>query len=194
MRSVKTRDTIVQTALRLFGAAGIEATSLREIARAADVSPALVVHHFGGKDGLIAAVDEAALLQFSAAYASGRPAAGQDLLRKRAEQTARVMRDRPDICAYIGRALVEGTPGSAGLFRLMIGAGNAEIESLAEKGALRDGVDRPWATLQHFFLIWAPLSFMPLLEHVLDGRLLDEENLERWVAANMELLKGGLYR
>jgi AcrR family transcriptional regulator len=166
---------------------------LREVARAAGVSPALVVHHFGGKDGLVAAADEAAVREFGAAYESVEPG-GEELLRRRARQTAEVMRRRPDICTYLGRALVEGTPGSGDLFRRMIAGGRAEIAGLAEKGALREDADLLWTTLQHFFLIWAPLSFMPLLEGVLDGPLLDQANLDRWVTANVELLKGGLYR
>lgn len=192
------RETLVREAMRLFGQEGIEATSLRKVARAAQVSPALVVHHFGGKEGLVAAVDEAAVGEFGAAYAAGEEAEkaeGADLLRLRGEQTARVMRERPEVCAYLGRALVEATPGSARLFRLMIDGGRAEIDALAEKGALREDADRLWATLQHFFLIWAPLSFMPLLRHeVLDGSLLDEAILSRWVEANVELLEEGLYR
>lgn len=195
MRSVDAKGPIIQAALRLFGAQGIDATSLREVAKATAVSPALVVHHFGGKEGLIAAVDEAALRAFGTAYDSGDAAESSDLLSERAGQTARVMRESPEVCAYLGRALVEGTPGSARLFNLMIEAGRAEIDALAEKGALREDADRLWATLQHFFLIWAPLSFMPLLEQeALDGSLLDEAILDRWVTANTKLLKEGLYR
>lgn len=195
MRSARGNDSIIQAAIRLFGEHGIDATSLREVAKAAGVSPALVVHHFGGKKGLVAAVDEAALQEFGVAYSSGETAEGSDLLRQRAEQTVRVMRESPETCAYLGRALVEGTPGSARLFRLMIEGGHAEIDALAEKDALREDVDRLWAALQHFFLIWAPLSFMPLLEReALSGSLLDEAILDRWVTANVELLEKGLYR
>jgi AcrR family transcriptional regulator len=195
MRSSRGNDSIVQAALRLFGERGIVATSLREVAKAAGVSPALVVHHFGGKEGLVAAVDETALRRFGAVYGSEERPDPPDLLRLRAEQTARVMREHPEVCAYLGRALVEGTPGSARLFRLMIEGGRAEIDALTEKGALREDADRLWATLQHFFLIWAPLSFMPLLEQeALGGSLLDDAILDRWVAANVELLKEGLYR
>ncbi len=195
MCSATARDPILQTALHLFGERGIEATSLREIAKAAEVSPALVVHHFGGKEGLVGAVDEVALQEFGSAYGSGDPNEDSDLLRRRAEQTARVMREHPEVCAYLGRALVEGTPGSARLFRLMIEGGRVEIDALAEKGALRGDADRLWATLQHFFLIWAPLSFMPLLEkEALDGSLLEEAILDRWVTANVQLLEEGLYR
>lgn len=191
------REALVRSAMRLFGERGIDATSLREVAKDAGVSPALVVHHFGGKEGLVAAVDEAAVGEFSAAYASEgeAPVEGPELLRRRSEQTARVMREHPGVCAYLGRALVEATPGSTRLFRLMIEGGRVEIDSLAEKGALREDADRLWATLQHFFLIWAPLSFIPLLEReTLEGSLLDERNLDRWVEANVKLFEGGLYR
>lgn len=189
------REAILAEAMKRFGSHGIAATSLREVAKAARVSPALVVHHYGSKEGLVAAADEAAVGEFARAYADDDFAAGPELLRRRAEQTAAVMRSRPDVCAYLGRALIEGTPGSSGLFRLMVEGGRREIDRLAEQGALREDADRLWATLQHFFLIWAPLSFRPLLEReALDGSLLEEENLERWVEANVELLKGGLYR
>jgi AcrR family transcriptional regulator len=181
--------------MSVFATRGIGATSLREVAKRAEVSPALVVHHFGGKEGLVAAVDETAVGEFGKAYVEGRPAEGPNLLRRRAAQTAAVMREQPEVCAYLGRALVEGTPGSARLFRLMIDGGRAEIDLLAEKGALREDADPLWATLQHFFLIWAPLSFRLLLEQeALGGSLLDEDNLRRWVEANVELFERGLYR
>jgi hypothetical protein len=49
-------------------------------------------------------------------------------------------------------------------------------------------------TLQHFFLIWAPLGFRAVLEgDVLDGPLLGERELRRWVDANVELLERGVY-
>jgi AcrR family transcriptional regulator len=189
------RKQIVLRAMSLFGSRGIDATSLREVARETGVSPALIVHHFDGKEGLIAAVDEAALRAIGDAYAAAEPATPDELLRQRAEQTATVMRERPEVCAYLGRALVEVTPGAARLFGLMFSAGRAEIDALADEGALREDADRFWATLQHFFLIWAPLSFPALLEgQVLEGSLLDGENLDRWVEANVELLRGGLYR
>lgn len=193
MRSADAADSIILAALRVFGEGGIAATSLREVARAAEVSPALIVHHFGSKKGLIAAVDEAALLEFGTAYGSEETASGRGLLRQRAEETAGVMRERPDVCTYLGRALVEATPGSSGLFQVMIEGGRREVDLLAEKGALRGDPDPLWVTLQHFFLIWAPLSFIPLLEQALGESLLSDANLNRWLAANMDLLEEGLY-
>lgn len=57
------------------------------------------------------------------------------------------MPEHPAVCAYIGRALIERTPGTVRFFRALI-----------------------------------------------DGPLLDEGNLDRWVNANVELLKKGIYR
>jgi AcrR family transcriptional regulator len=189
------RELIVRSAMARFGSGGIEATSLREIAREAGVSPALVVHHFGGKEGLVATVDEAAVREFGVAWAAAEPAEGGELLRRRAAQTAGVMRERPDVCAYLGRALVEATPGASRVFGLMIEGGRAEVEALVERGALRADADLLWATLQHFFVIWAPLSFRALLEsEALGGSLLDRKQLDRWVEANVDLLERGLYR
>jgi AcrR family transcriptional regulator len=188
------RQAIVEASLRRFAAEGIASTSLRAVARDAGVSPALVVHHFSGKEGLIAAADEAVVREFGDAFAAEEPREDGDLLRRRATQTARVMRDKPEVCAYLGRALVERTDGGAALFRAMIDGGRAEVDSLAGQGALRPDADLLWATLQHFFLIWAPLSFMPLLEETLGGPLLEPAQLDRWVEANVELLSGGLYR
>jgi AcrR family transcriptional regulator len=44
--------------LRLFAQRGADAVSVRDIAAAAGVSPALVLHHWGSKQGLTAGIDE----------------------------------------------------------------------------------------------------------------------------------------
>ena len=60
MRSVDDRTAIARirdAAIQQFGEHGFE-VGLRSIARAAGVSAALVIHHFGSKEGLRAACDE----------------------------------------------------------------------------------------------------------------------------------------
>jgi AcrR family transcriptional regulator len=62
-----TRKLILDAARQSFGAAGFAGTTIRGVARAAGVDPALVHHYFGSKDDLFAAclelpVDPSALL------------------------------------------------------------------------------------------------------------------------------------
>jgi AcrR family transcriptional regulator len=53
-----TRARIRDAAIECFAAAGIAGTSIRTIAAVAGVSPGLVIHHFGSKDGLRTACDQ----------------------------------------------------------------------------------------------------------------------------------------
>ena len=50
------RARIRESALRLYGAHGAEAVSLRKVAREAGATPGLVTHHFGSRAGLYRAV------------------------------------------------------------------------------------------------------------------------------------------
>ena len=50
-----TRDAILTVARRRFASRGYDATSVRDIATAANVDPALVIHYFGTKEGLFVA-------------------------------------------------------------------------------------------------------------------------------------------
>ncbi len=56
MSEKDTKSTILDAAEELFAQRGFEATSLREITRAADVNTAAVHYHFGSRTGLIEAV------------------------------------------------------------------------------------------------------------------------------------------
>src|SRR5690606_535311 len=50
-------ERILTAAIDLVGRRGLKATSVRSIAEQASVSPALVMHHYGSKEGLRAACD-----------------------------------------------------------------------------------------------------------------------------------------
>ncbi|MEO6413764.1 MAG: TetR family transcriptional regulator [Pedococcus sp.] len=81
---VDTRQAIVEAARVDFAEQGYDGTSLRGIARRAEVDPALVHHYFGGKPQLFAAVmdipaDPAALI--SAVVDGPRDQVGEALVR-----------------------------------------------------------------------------------------------------------------
>ncbi|WP_424528797.1 TetR family transcriptional regulator [Sphaerisporangium viridialbum] len=53
--STQTREAILLAATEAFTQKGFSATTIRGVARAAEVDPALVIHFFGTKDGLFEA-------------------------------------------------------------------------------------------------------------------------------------------
>lgn len=73
----ETREKILAAARDLFAEKGFDGTSLRAIARAADVDPALVHHFYGGKDGVFVEamrfpVDPAVVLSRVASFPADR--------------------------------------------------------------------------------------------------------------------------
>ena len=70
-----TRQALIRAGLDLFGRNGFDATSTREIARAAHVNSAGIAYHFGGKDGLRTACAEAVTTRVQAVLAGAQAAA-----------------------------------------------------------------------------------------------------------------------
>jgi TetR/AcrR family transcriptional regulator, regulator of cefoperazone and chloramphenicol sensitivity len=182
-----------EVALELFAAQGVGATSLRSVAKAADVSAGLVVHHFGSKEGLCRAVDEAVVERIELALAEVPiEGSGGELLEGRGEVVAALLRRQPVLCDYIGRALSENTEASVALFHRLFSSASRD-RALVEAGALRADTDRFWRAIHQMLLILGPLMMRPLIERELDGPLLEEPNFGRWMRANADLLRKGLY-
>lgn len=188
-----TKARIRDTAMELFGAEGVAATSLRSVAGAAGVSPGLVVHHFGSKQGLVRAVDEAVVARIDVALNEVPiESGGHDVLAERAEVVSAFLRSRPSLCDYLGRALSEPTEASAELFhRLFTFA--ARDGRLVAAGVLRGDSDPFWRAMHQVVLIVGPLMLRRLIERELGGELFSEENAARWMRARTDLLEHGLY-
>lgn len=73
------RSQLIAAAIPLFAAKGLSGVNVREIARAAGVNPSQISYHFGGKEGLYAAVirDQFAGLGRIAEIAGSDLAAGE---------------------------------------------------------------------------------------------------------------------
>jgi AcrR family transcriptional regulator len=185
---------IRDSAMELFAARGVAGTSLRAVARAAGVSPGLVVHHFGSKEGLCRVVDEAVVERIELALGEVPvEGSGGELLEGRGEVVAALLRSQPVLCDYLGRALSEDTEASAALFhRLFVSA--SRDRALVKAGAIRAKSDPFWRAIHQMLLILGPLMMRPLIEQELGGPLLEKANFERWMRANTDLLRKGLYK
>jgi TetR/AcrR family transcriptional regulator, regulator of cefoperazone and chloramphenicol sensitivity len=188
-----TKARIREAAMKLFGGAGVAASSLRAVARAADVSPGLIVHHFGSKEGLISAVDQAVVARINLALSEVPiEGSGPELIEARAEVVAALLRRQPALGDYLGRALSERTDASAELFHRLFRYASRD-ERLVEAGVIRAGTDPFWRAMHMIILAVGPLLLRPLIERELGGELLAEEQLARWTRARTDLLQHGIY-
>ncbi|MFV0428606.1 MAG: TetR/AcrR family transcriptional regulator [Arachnia sp.] len=102
-------ERILLAARDLFGRQGIRTTTVRQIAEAAEVSPGLVIHHFGSKDGLRDACDEQLMVQLAQATDS----LGDD---KDAFHPMAKLALLESSLSYLNASLLAGGPGADQLF------------------------------------------------------------------------------
>jgi AcrR family transcriptional regulator len=132
-----TRARIRDVAIACFADAGVAATTVRTIATAADVSPALVIHHFGSKDGLRSACDEhvAALIRERKSTAMAQGTGLDPLAALRAQQ------EGPPVLRYLARTLVDGAPHVADLVDEMVADAVGYMQQGVDTGILRPSDD-----------------------------------------------------
>ncbi len=163
-RTAKAR--IRDVAIEQFAARGIGGTSVRSIASAAGVSPALVIHHFGSKEGLRASCDEyvAAFIR-RRKHRAARQGVGFDPLASLRESA-----DGPPVASYLARTLVEGSAQTDELLDEMLADAVVYQQEMLDSGILQPSEDpRGRAAV---LLIWS-LGAVVLHDHV--RRLLDAD-------------------
>ncbi|KXK63951.1 TetR family transcriptional regulator [Micromonospora rosaria] len=184
------RARLREAALRLFAERGFAATSARAVAAEAGLSPALVMHHFGSKEGLRAAVDEEVLARLGTALRDV-PADG-DLMGSLGEVSARIFGADPVLRGYLRRVLQEDSPASAALFGRLLSGARTELERLLAAGGGHPDADLRWAPFQMLCLILGPLLLEPVMQPNLDQPMFDPQVLAGRSAANQRLLRRGL--
>jgi AcrR family transcriptional regulator len=184
-----TRSRIRDAAIACFADAGVDGTSVRTIAATAEVSPALVIHHFGSKDALRVACDRH-VADTIRANKSEAMAAGTGIDPLGAMRDAA---DGPPITRYLARTLGDDSPHVAALVDEMVEDAVAYTEQGVTSGALRPSDDpRGRAAV---LVVWS-LGALVLHEHV--ARLtgadlaagLDPEQLQGYLAPALEIMAG----
>jgi AcrR family transcriptional regulator len=190
------KAVIRNAALRLFAEQGHQAVSVRQIAEAAGVSPALVLHHFGSKEGLREAVDRYAAAQFDALLEA--PEEVGDVLTSgsnasMAELIAKVLPAGSPLPAYLRRLLLEGDPAGRALFRRWYEVSRALIEQLIAAGFATPTED---PEVRAAFMLTADLALLVLREPLTDVLGFDPvspDGLTRWAAEVARIYRDGAF-
>ena len=141
------RATIRNAALRLFADRGPDSVTVREIAAQAGVSPALVLHHFGSKDGLRAEVDAFAAQAFDAIFDVAPTdelvelVVGGTTKGSIADAFARGFPPGSPLPAYLARLFLTNDPAGAALFARLFAATRRLLDTMVEMGAARPSAD-----------------------------------------------------
>jgi AcrR family transcriptional regulator len=165
---VRSADRILNKALELFSTKGYDATSVREICEAADITKPTLYHFYGSKEGVYRAIVEGALEGFSRrlevdVQAPGTP---RERLRRVARRYFEIAREHRELMRFLF-ALAHNPPSSAprtDFGRYYEGVVSA-ISKVAEEG-VRDGTfaQGPWEVRM--------LVFMGALGEALCGSLI----------------------
>src|SRR3954452_23035292 len=178
------KANIRNAALRLFAERGHDAVTVREIAVAAGVSPALVVHHFGSKDGLRAAVDGYAAQAFDALFSMDERDLPEMLTGDSgtsiAEMFARAFPHGSPLPAYLRRLLLVNDPAGAALFGRWYALTRRLLDSMTELGVAQPAND---PAVRAAFLLVNDLSLVLLRNQVAAAIGVDPltpEGITRW--------------
>lgn len=183
---------ILDAAVRLFGRSGIASTSLKSIAVEAGVSQALIIHHFGTKNGLRRACD----------------AHVNRLIRERKEAAIdegpqldplfglRLMADGRDLMRYLVRTLTEGGDGVDEFIDDMVADAEVYMAHGVEVGTFRpSAVPRERVVMLTLWSVGA-LVLHEHLDRLLGVDLLAEDygpaGLAPYIRPALELFADGL--
>lgn len=180
------RERLLDAAAELFGRQGFSATSLRDVATAADVTPAMVAYYFVNKDGLYAALLERALEELLP-DATALPGDGPPDPERLAEGLFAIATERYTERPWIPALLVRVVLDEGGAFReafierfatRLAGRLVGALDAAKRGGVLRADVDPKLAYASLISLVMFPLIARPILERIL-GMSLDDASVRR---------------
>jgi TetR/AcrR family transcriptional regulator, regulator of cefoperazone and chloramphenicol sensitivity len=181
------RARIGNAALELFGAEGVNRVSMRAIAAKAGVSPALVVHHFGSKEGLRAACD-----QYVISLVRGDPDDPVDL--GDASGLAAMLQEAEPVRRYLARAFLDGSAEAAALFDEIVEATGVWLEQGTAEGWARPAEDPQARAALYVTWLLAPLAFGEHLSRVLGvADLHDLDATLRYSRTSLDMLTHGVF-
>jgi AcrR family transcriptional regulator len=191
------RARIRDAALRLFSERGPDAVTMRDIAAAADLSPALLVRHYGSRDGLIEAVDDYVVASIEAMLTqvteqTGAVGIGPSAVPSMLGGLASYLPTDSAIPAYLGRLLTGSGSVGAALFGRLHRVSRTALDAMVADGVAVAGGD---PDVRVAFLLISDLAVLMLrtrLSEVLGVDPLSNAGMKRWASEVFEIYRNGL--
>lgn len=172
-----------------FPREGFEATTVRSIAEDAGVSPGLVIHHFGSKEGLRRACDRYVVDQIrnakQDAIESGR-------LNDPEMMSAGFAMAGP-LMGYLAWALSTGSDDAAALFDDLVTQSTHLLQLAADHGAIDPGPDPAARAAVQLAMQMGSLLLVDHLGRQLGVDPLSTEGVMRISRATLELFSGAMF-
>jgi AcrR family transcriptional regulator len=181
-----TRARIRDAALARFPREGFAATTMRAIAAEAGVSPGLVVHHFGSKDGLREACDRYVVEKFRETKLAAME--DENIANPGFASTAYLMAE--PLLRYFSWALVRGHSAADDLFDEMVREGLAITRVAIEKGMVKDSPDLATRTTVHMAMMFGMTAFHSHVERNTGLDPLTAEGIARLTPSLLEIFSG----
>lgn len=183
------RARIRDTAIAAFARDGFDRTSLRGIAREARVSPALVVHHFGDKDGLRAACDQHVVQLVLVENQGLSTSAAPDLLRAALDELG----SHAVYVDYLSRMLVDDSASADTLFDTLLQATRDSLKEQADAGMLRPSADPEAAAVLLTLYGLGPVILRRHFARAFGGDRLTVAMMERATLPVLEVFTHGMF-
>ncbi len=194
------RANIRDCALSLFADRGFDAVTIRDIAKCAEVSPALVLHHYGSKEGLREEVDAHVAGLFDAMF-SQEPEEWSELIEQGAAGSAGFaemllsgLEPGTRVPAYLRRLFLSGDPVGKDLFRAWYQM-TLEVTRQGIAAGIMHPVDDVEARAA--FLLCNDLSMILFRLHLVDAAGIDpltHDGLDRYADTAMRAYTTGVFR
>jgi TetR/AcrR family transcriptional regulator, regulator of cefoperazone and chloramphenicol sensitivity len=186
---------IRNAALEGFARDGVTATSIRDVAKAAGVSPGLVQHHFKTKAELERAVNDYVVQIATEAYEgfeqSTADASTDELLRAMGDRITVFVREHRSALLYVIRSAAHGEQAGLSMFDAFMALIDAQVQRLADEGTLRPDADRLWLALHVVIFNLGTVLLEPAVNRHLPEPFRSPAQLERWNRATTQVIAEG---